>query len=67
MKHIMASQVMQHLTRNNILYNHEHGFRSKHSTQTQWIEFTEDMLRGMKDGKQIDVVVMDFAKAVPIK
>ena len=62
-EHIVATQVMQHLTKNNILYNHQHGFRSKLSTQTQLIEFNKDMLRGMKDGKQSDVVVMDFAKA----
>ena len=34
MEHIVASQVMQHLTKNNILYNHQHGFRSKLSTET---------------------------------
>ena len=49
-EHIVASQVMQHLTKKNILYNHQHGFRSKLSTETQLIEFTKDMLRGMKDG-----------------
>ena len=52
---------MQHLTKNNILYNHQHGCRSKLLTEIQLIEFTEDILRGMKDGKQSEVVVMDFA------
>ena len=41
----------------------QHGFRYKLSTEIQLIEFTKDMLRGMKDGKQSDVVVMNFAKA----
>ena len=45
------------------LYNHQHEFRSKLSTETQLTEFTEDMLRGMKDEKKSDVVVMDFTKA----
>ena len=31
--------------------------------QKQLIEFTEDILRGMKEGKQSDVVVVDFANA----
>ena len=57
------TQIMQHLTKNDILYNHQHGFRSKLSTETQLIEFTKDMLRGMRNRKQIDVVVIDFAKA----
>ena len=60
MEHIGANQVMQHLTKNNILYNHQHGLRSKLSTEIQLIEFTEHMLRGMKDGKLSDVVQMDF-------
>ena len=63
MKHIAASQIMQHLTKNNILYNHQSGFNSKVSSEMQLIEFTKDMLRGIKDGKQSDVVMMDFAKA----
>ena len=37
MKHIMASQVMQHLTKNDTLYNHQYGFRPKFSTETQLI------------------------------
>ena len=64
MEHIVASQAMQHLTKKNILYNHQHGFRSKLSTETQLIKFIEDMLRGMKDGKQSDVVMM-FDKSIP--
>ena len=63
MEHIVASQVLQHLAMNNIPYNHQHGFKSKLWTETQFIEFAEDMLREMKDGKQSDVVVIDFAKA----
>ncbi len=63
MEHIVASQVMDHLTKNNLLYDHQHGFRSKVSTETQLIEFQDDMQRNMKDGNQNDVIVMDFAKA----
>ena len=63
MEHIVASQVMLHLTKNTIIpYNQQHGFRSKLSTETQLIAFTENMLIGMKDDKQSDVVVMDFGK-----
>ena len=58
----LASRVMEHLTNNDILQNHQCGFRFKLLTETQLIEFTEDMLRGMNDRKQSDVVVMDFAK-----
>ena len=63
MEHIVASQIMKHLAEHNLLNNNQHGFRSKLSTETQLIEFANDMLSGMKDGNQSDVVVMDFAKA----
>ena len=63
MEPTVASQIMQHPTKNNIQYNYQHGFRSKFSTETQLIAITEDMLRGMKDRKQSDVFVMDLAKA----
>ena len=62
MEHIVESQVMQQLTKNNILYNHAPAW-FQIQTETQLINFTEDMLRWRKDGEQSDVVVMDFTKA----
>ena len=62
MEHIGdMTSAMQHLTKNNILYN-QNGLRSKLSTETHLIEFSKDMWREMKGGKQSDVVVMAFAK-----
>ena len=55
--------MVQYTLPGNILYNHQHECRSKLSTETQLIEFTKDMLRGMKGGKNSDGVVMDFTKA----
>ena len=63
MEHIVASQIMSHLNKNNLLFDYQHGFRSKLSTETQLLEFTTNMINGMRDGKQNDVVIMDFAKA----
>ena len=63
MEHTVAGQVMQHLTKSKILYNYQHGFRSKLSIETQLMKFTKDKLRGMKDEKQSDVVLMDCVKA----
>ena len=62
-EHIIASQLMTHLNRNNILFKNQHGFRSKLSCETQLIEFTSEMLATMQDRKQSDVIVMDFSKA----
>ena len=63
MEHIIASQVMLHMNTHNLLYKYQHGFRSKLSTETQLVEFVSNMVNGMRDGKQNDVVIMDFAKA----
>ena len=63
MEHIIASHLMNHLNSNKILYNKQHGFRSKLSCETQLIEFTSDLFRSLQDRKQMDVIVMDFSKA----
>ena len=54
---------MQHLTRHNILYPLQHGFREKRSCESQFIEFVHDKAFNMQKGHQNDVVLMDFAKA----
>ena len=54
---------MTHLDNNNILYDLQHGFRSKRSTETQLLAFTQDVLKNLRKGTQTDVIIMDFAKA----
>jgi hypothetical protein len=61
--HIIASHLMKHLTNNNLLYDKQHGFRSKLSCETQLLEFTEDALRTVQDRMQCDTIIMDFSKA----
>ena len=54
---------MKFIESNNILFNNQHGFRSKLSCETQLIEFTQDLYNTVNQGKQTDVIVMDFSKA----
>ena len=54
---------MQHLTRHNILYPLQHGFREERSCESQLIEFVHDIALNMQKGHQNYVVVMYFAKA----
>ena len=61
LEHIICSNLMQHLTRHNILYPLQHGFREKRSCETLLIEFVHDIAFNMQKGVQNDVVVMDFA------
>jgi hypothetical protein len=63
MEHIVTSAIMTHTSENNILYKHQHGFRSKRSCETQLIEFTSEVVNNMQEGFQTDVLIMDFSKA----
>ena len=53
---------MKHAQSHNILYDLQHGFRSRVSCETQLIQFTNDLVTNMQSGAQTDVIVMDFSK-----
>jgi hypothetical protein len=63
MEHILVSNIMTHYDNNNLLSQYQHGFRSKHSCETQLISFTQEVFDNLENGKQTDVIVMDFSKA----
>ena len=63
MEHVVVSSLMRHLDRHNILHTRQHGFRARRSCDTQLVEFTHDLFAGIQDGHQMDVIIMDFAKA----
>ena len=62
MEHILASNIMAHLNSNKLLYDKQHGFRSERSCETQLLEFTDDVLKTLRDRKQCDAIIMDFSK-----
>ena len=51
---------------NYILYKPWHGFLYKRSFEMQPLEFQTDTFMNMKNGQQIDVLIMDFSKAFDI-
>ena len=70
MEHIISKHLLNHLEANIILFDKLHGFRKKHSTDTQLLAFTQDILANLSSGMQTDVIninyiilIMDFAKA----
>ena len=63
MEHIIVTNVMSHLETNEILAPQQHGFRKRHSCETQLLELTEEINSNLDSGLQTDVVVLDFAKA----
>jgi hypothetical protein len=54
---------MSFYDKHDILSNFQHGFRSKHSCETQLISFTQEVHDNLEQGQQTDVIVMDFSKA----
>jgi len=54
---------MNHLNANNVLIENQHGFRVGHSCTTQLITLTEDILHALDQRKQVDIKLLDFAKA----
>ena len=54
---------MEHLGNHDILYEKRHGFRKGRSCESQLHELKHDLLKGLLDRKQTDLIVMDFAKA----
>ena len=63
MEHIVVSNIRQHLDRNDILADEQHGFRSKRSCESQLLTFTQNLFKSISGGGQVDGIVLDFSKA----
>ncbi|MCG8034729.1 MAG: reverse transcriptase family protein [Candidatus Thiodiazotropha taylori] len=63
MEHILVSNIMDHFDTHCLLNPFQHGFRSKHSCETQLIGFTQELFDNLEAGRQTDLIVMDFSKA----
>ena len=65
LEHIIHRHIMDHLDRQNILTDCQHGFRPKRSCETQLLETTHDISQTLNNPKirQVDAIVLDFAKA----
>ena len=63
LEHVMASNMMDHLESNNILYEMQHGFRSNRSCESQIISHAHQLAQNNDKNIQTDLIIMDFAKA----
>ena len=66
MEHIICSQVRGHLDVENILSRFQHGFRSKHSCETQLLITTHDISSLHDNNTQVDIGILDFSKAFDV-
>ena len=63
MEHCVTSHMMGHLDKYNLLTDYQHGFRKKRSCETQLLLTVDDLSRALRDKKQVDCILLDFAKA----
>ncbi|KAK7093437.1 hypothetical protein V1264_012780 [Littorina saxatilis] len=54
---------MQHLQKNNILTDVQHGFRKQRSCESQLIVTVHDIAQNLAKKNQVDTVLLDFSKA----
>ena len=65
LEHILHRHIMDHYDRQRVLTDSQHGFRPKRSCETQLLVTTHDISQSLNDPKvkQVDAIVLDFAKA----
>ena len=63
LEHIMASHLVKHFDKHDLLYDLPHSFREKRSCDTQLTMLFEDLARNTSVGKQTDLILLDFLKA----
>ena len=63
MERIIKDTLMSHLTRNRLIRPSQHGFVPKKSCTTNLLEYLEKVTKAVEEGKDVDIVYLDFAKA----
>ncbi len=66
LEHIIHSNIMSHLNEHNILTTRQHGFRAKHSCESQLIITVDDLARSLDCRTPLEMIIMDFSKAFDI-
>ena len=57
MEHILVSNIMTHLEEHDILYQWQHGFRAKRSTETQLLTSIHGLSQNLDRKKQTDILL----------
>ena len=70
MESLLRGAIVEHLARHELIHSTQLGFISGRSCLTNLLEYLEELTKLMDDGKAVDIVYLDFAKAfdkVPIR
>ena len=63
MERLIHQELPQFFTNNNKLISSQHGFRSKHSCQTQLLESAHQWAKALDQKSSVHVIFLDFSKA----
>ena len=63
MESVIKDSLVEHLTKNNLIFNSQHGFMSKKSCLTNLLEYLKNVYEYIDQGHSVDVIYLDFAKA----
>lgn len=63
LERVAHQQLSSFIERNNLLCNHQSGFRSRHSTTTALLKITDDIRFSMDKSKATILTLFDFSKA----
>ena len=63
LERLIRKRLMKHLDDNNLLTDHQYGFRSRRSTTLQLLRVLDQWTTWLDEGNNYDVIYMDFAKA----
>ena len=63
LEHIICRYMRNHLEEHDILSPLQHGFRRRHSCETQLVITVDDITKEYDKGHQVDMCILDFSKA----
>ena len=66
MESIIHKNIVDYCDRNKILTDEQHGFRNKHSTTFNLLEFIDDITIFVDNSHSVDIIAIDFAIAFDI-
>ena len=66
LEHILFPAIMDDVDRHKILKFFQHGFRAKHSCETQLINTIEDLANGLDHQQQLDLVFLTFIRRLTL-
>lgn len=60
---MIKEEIVNHLTKHNLIRDSQHGFQAGKSCITNLIEFLEEVTKNVDEGSPCDIIYMDFQKA----